>query len=87
MFLIPSIRSLAFKYWAKLVSIIILLGKIMPSYSRYIERRLLYIIIVALFSYQPSSCTECTRVNMWASYNIHLVSDMEYIFFTRLINF
>ena len=46
----PFIRFSAFERWAKLVSTIILLGKIMPSYSHYIERRLSYIIITALFS-------------------------------------
>ena len=46
----PFIRSLASERWAKLVFTIILLGKIMPFYSRYIKRRLLYIIIAALFS-------------------------------------
>jgi hypothetical protein len=49
----PPIRFLAFKYLAyyfKLVAIILLLGEIMPSYSRYIEKGLVYIIIIALFS-------------------------------------
>ena len=56
----PFIRFLASKHRAKLVSIIILLGEIMPSYSYYIKRRLLYITIAALFSYQPSFYAECT---------------------------
>ena len=47
----PFIRSSVSKHWAKLISIIILLGKIMPSYFYYIKRRLLYIIIIALFGY------------------------------------
>ena len=82
----PFIKSLASKRWAKLVSTIILLGKIMPSYSRYIKRRLLYVAIIALFSCQPSSCAKCTQVNIRVSCNIHLVSNAEYIFFARLIN-
>ena len=46
----PFIRFLASEYRAKLISIIILLGEIMPFYSCYIKRRLLYIAIAALFN-------------------------------------
>jgi hypothetical protein len=49
----PPIRSLAFKRlacYSKLVAIILLLSKIMPSYSCYIEKGLIYITITALFS-------------------------------------
>ena len=47
----PFIRSLASAYCVKLVAVILLLGKIIPSYSCYKEKKLVYIIIVALFSY------------------------------------
>ena len=60
----PFIRSLAFKRHTKLVSTIIPLSKIMPSCSRYIERKLLYIIIAALFSRQPSFYAKYTRANI-----------------------
>ena len=83
----PLIRFLTFKRRAKLVSTIILLGEIMPFYSYCIKRRLLYIIITALSSHQPSSCTKCTQVNMWVSYNIHLVFNAECTFLAYLINF
>ena len=46
----PFIRSLVFKclaYCFKLVAMILLLSKIMPTYSRYIEKGLVYIIIIA----------------------------------------
>jgi hypothetical protein len=46
----PLIRSLVFKYLAhrsKLVAVIFLLNKIMPSCSRYKEKGLVYIIIIA----------------------------------------
>ena len=56
----PLIRSLAFKCWAKLISTIILLGEIMPFYSCCVKRRLLYIIIIALSNYQPSSYAKYT---------------------------
>jgi hypothetical protein len=49
----PSVRSLAFKYLAcrfKLVAVILLFSEIMPSYSCYMEKGLVYIIIIALSS-------------------------------------
>jgi hypothetical protein len=49
----PFVRSLAFKYlayYSKLVAVILLFNKIMPSCSYYIEKGLVYIIIIALFS-------------------------------------
>ena len=50
----PSIKSLAFKHstrYFKLVAVILLLSKIMPIYSRYTEKKLVYITIAALSSY------------------------------------
>jgi hypothetical protein len=50
----PPIRSLAFKYLAhyfKLIAVILLLSEIMPAYSRYIKKGLVYITIIALFNY------------------------------------
>ena len=50
MFLIPLVRFSVFKraaYHSKLVAVILLLGKIMPTYSYYAEKGLVYIIIVA----------------------------------------
>ena len=49
----PLVRSLAFKYTAyyfKLVAIILLLSKIIPTYSYYTEKGLVYIIIIAPLS-------------------------------------
>jgi hypothetical protein len=49
----PPIRSLVFKYLAyrfKLVAVILLFSEIMPSCSRYVEKGLVYVIIIALFS-------------------------------------
>ena len=81
-----SVRSLVFKrtaYYFKLVAVILLLGKIMPTYSRYIKKGLMCIAIIALFSYQPSSYTKCTKLNMRLSYDIKLVFNTKYIFLTR----
>jgi hypothetical protein len=46
----PFIKSLASKCYAYIVILILLLGKIMPTYSYYTVKRLIYIIITALFS-------------------------------------
>ena len=86
----PFIRSLASKYltyYFKLVTVILLLSKIMPIYSQYIEKGLVYITIIALFSCQPSSYTECTKSNIYFLYNVRLVSNAKYIFFTRLYTY
>ena len=50
----PPIKFLASKrlaYYFKLVAVILLLSKIMPTYSRYTEKGLMYIIIIAPLSY------------------------------------
>ena len=83
----PLIRSLAFKrltYHFKLIAVILLLNKIMPTYSHYMEKGLIYIAIIILSSYQPFSYIECIKSNICSSYNIYLVSNAKYIFLTRL---
>ena len=79
----PFIKSLVFKrltYYFKLVAVILLLSKIMPTCSRYAEKGLAYIIIIAPSSRQPSSYIKCTKLNIYFSYNIYLVSNAECIF-------
>ena len=66
----PSVRFLVFKYYTCVVTLILLLNKIMPTYSRCIEKKLVYITIAAPSSYQPSSYLECTKSNMHSSCNI-----------------
>ena len=46
----PLIRFIAFKHYTLLVLTIILFSEIMPFYSCYIKKKLLYIIIAALSS-------------------------------------
>jgi hypothetical protein len=49
----PSIRSLVFKhlaYHSKLIAVILLFNEVMPSYSHYKEKGLVYIIIITPFS-------------------------------------
>ena len=76
----PFIRSLVSKRRAYTVAVILLLGEIMPSYSRCKEKKLVYITIIALFSRQPSSYSKCTKSNMCSSCNIKSVSDTEYLY-------
>ena len=78
LFLLPPIRSSASMCRAYTVAIILLLGEIMPSYSYYKEKKLVYIIIIALFNRQPSSCIKCTKLNIYLSCNIRSVSDAKY---------
>ena len=84
MSLIPLVRSLVserFTYRFKLVAVILLLGKIMPTYSCCAEKGLVYIIIIAPLSRQPSSYIKYTKLNMRLSYNVKLVFNAKYTFF------
>ena len=83
----PSVRFSAFKHLArcfKLVAVILLLAEIIPTYSCYAEKGLVYITIIALFSCQPSFYAKCTKLNIRLFCNIYLVSDAKYIFLVRL---
>ena len=76
----PLIRSLAFKRRTYAVVVILLLGEIMPSYSHYKEKKLVYIIIIAPFSCQLSFYFKCTKSNIHLSCNVRSVSNTKYIF-------
>ena len=83
----PLIRSSVSKrltYYFKLVAVILLLNKIMPTYSHYTEKGLVYITIIAPSSYQPSSYAEYTKLNIHSSYNVCLISNTKYILLTHL---
>ena len=71
----PFIRSLVSKRHAYIILVILLLSKIMPTYSRYTEKKLVYIIIIAPFSRQPFSYLKCIKSNIYLSCNIRLVLD------------
>ena len=75
----PPIRSLVSAYYTYTVAIILLFSEIMPSCSYCEEKKLVYIIITALFSRQPSSYVECTKSNIHLSYNIRSVSNTKYL--------
>jgi hypothetical protein len=46
----PPVRSLASKYYTYIVSLIFSFSEIMPTYSYYAVKELVYIIIIAPFS-------------------------------------
>ena len=73
----PPIRFLVFKRHAYTVAVILLLNKIMPSCSYCEEKKLVYIIIVAPFGCQLSSCVKCIKLNICLSCNVRSVSDAE----------
>ena len=76
----PLIRSLVSERCAYIISIILLLSKIMPFYSCFAEKKLVYIIIIALFGCQPSSYSKYTKLNMYLSCNIKSVFNTKYTF-------
>ena len=69
----PFIRSLASERRTYEVAVILLLGEIMPSYSYCDEKKLVYIIIIAPFSRQPSFYFKCTKLNIHLSCNIKYI--------------
>ena len=75
----PPIRSLASKCRAYIVTVILLLSEIIPSYSRCEEKKLVYIIIIALFSHQPSFYVKYTKLNIHLFCNIKSVSNAKYL--------
>ena len=76
----PFIRSLASVYYILLATSISLNSEIMSPYSHYTKKGLVYITIIALFSYQFSSYFKCIKANTCSLYNEHLVSTNKYIF-------
>ena len=75
----PFIRSLASKCCTYIVSVILSFGEIMLIYSRYTKKKLVYIIIITPFSYQPFFYFKCTKLNIYLSCNVRLVLDTKYL--------
>ena len=73
----PSVRSLVSKRCARVVAVILLFSKIMPTYSRCVLKGLVYIAIIAPLSRQPSFCAKYTKLNMCLSCNVRSVSNAE----------
>jgi len=62
------------------VAFILLSSEVILLYSHCAKKGLVYVVIIALSSYQPSFYSECTSINMQSSYNVCLVSNTKYIF-------
>ena len=77
----PFVGFLAFKQYTRVVAVILLLSKIIPIYSCYVLKGLVYIIIIALLGRQPFFYTKYTKLNMRSSCDIRLVSSTKYMFF------
>ena len=76
----PFIKSLVSKYYAHIIAVIFSLNKIMPMCSHYAEKKLVYIIITAPSSRQPSFCFKYTKSNIRSSCDIKSVFNTECIF-------
>ena len=81
MSLILLIRSLASEYRTYIVAVIFLLSEIIPTYSRYVLKGLVYIIIIAFLGHQFFFYAKCIKLNMRLSCNIRLVFNTKYAFF------
>ena len=79
----PPIRSLVSKCYAYAVTVILLLGEIMPSYSHYKEKKLVCVAIIAPFGCQFSFYSKCTKSNIHLSCNVRSVSNAKYLYFMR----
>ena len=64
----PSIPQA--QYYTYIIAVILSLSKIILLYSCCAKKGLVYVAIIAPSSYQPSSYSKCTSVNMRSFYNI-----------------
>jgi len=80
--IIPKVTSLSSTARrAYTVAVVLSLGKIILSpCSRYAKEGLVYIILASPLSRQPSSYLECTKVNIYLSYNIRSISNAKYTY-------
>ena len=76
----PFIRSSTFKRCTLFTTFISFNREIISPYSRYAKKGLVYIIIIFLFSRQPSSYFKCTKVNTYSLCDVRLVSFNKYRF-------
>jgi hypothetical protein len=70
----PFIRSFAFKRRAYIIAVILLFSEIMLTCSHYTEKGLVYIVIITPSNHQPSFYAKYTKLNIYLSCNIKLVS-------------
>ena len=82
MFLMPAIRLTVSKRYALFISSITFNGEIINPCSCCVKKGLVYITIIKPSGYQPSSCSECTKLNTCMLYNMRSVSLNKCTFFT-----
>ena len=80
----PTVRLIVSKCCTLFTSFIAFDGEIMSPYSYCVKKGLVYIVIAELFSYQPFSCSKCTKLNTYVLCNMRSVPFNKYIFFTYL---
>ena len=73
----PPVRSSASKRRTCVVAVIFSLSEIMPTYSRYILKRLVYIAIIASLDRQPFFYTKYIKLNIYSSCNVKLVFNIK----------
>ena len=76
----PPIRFLALERRARVIAIIFLLNKIMPTCSRCVSKGLVYITIIALLGCQLSFYAKCTKLNIRLFCDIKLIFNAKYAF-------
>ena len=76
----PFIRSLASVYYILLAISISLDSEIINPYSYYIKKGLVYIIIIAFFSFQPSSYSKYIKADTYSLCDVRLVFTNKYTF-------
>ena len=74
----PPIRFFTSKRYTLLTASISFNREIISPYSRYTKKGLVYIIIIFLFSHQPSSYFKYTKANTRSLYNVRLVPFNKY---------
>ena len=83
----PSVRSLIFKYCTYVIKTIVSLGEIILLYSCYTKKKLVCVVIMAFFNYQPSSYSKYIKSNIYSSCNVKSVLDSRCTFLARFYNF
>ena len=79
----PFVRSLVSECYTYIIAVILSLSEIMPTYSYYVLKGLVYIVIIASLSRQPFFCTKYTKLNICLSCNIRSVFNAECICLIR----
>ena len=74
------IRFTVSKYYTYIVVLIFLFNKVVFIYSHYIKKGIVYIVIIAPSNCKPSFNFKYTKLNIYSSCNIQLISNTKCIF-------